>query len=607
MADPQIGDIDVNPNDPKDRAKLVEKDGGLAWERIPFEPTSVVLKATENAPSAIPGWGNALFSGVVNQGVPAIAGLPGTVSDLMNKGGAALASKVTGKDVTPEQLAKVRFQGMFMGANQLPTTEQVAEKVGKTFPEYEPKTFGEKVLKTTGALLPGAAVAPELLAVRGLPQAASAITRYAAAPALTSEAVREVPGIKGSPYENWAAMAALLGTPAAAGRAISLTRPTAAQQADKAILTERGVTPTPGQVTQSSSPWESKALDFSLSPGSTAKTNQQQIGDFVRGALNQFEGIPGIRPETLASRAATPAVRAEIRTAVGNEFNRLTHGIGPTIDPTMSTAMTTLARDYANSAKGTTHDPGVLTNMRELLQEFRTKGTLSASDYQNWRSTFTNLSHQASEGTNPPAQRFYSGMRDLLDRSMENVIATTRPQDLGAFRRARDAYTNILAIDSAMGGQATSTANHMFTPQQLGASLERTIGPRYVNEATPMAQYAKAGERGLNPLPPGSGTGMSHNYHLLPMLAGLSAGSGAGGLLSPNEHGWAAGGVAGGILGALPYLLGRVPSAMLLNSNAGRRALSNGIIPAEGTSVPANAALMAGALASKPRRPWAEE
>jgi hypothetical protein len=133
--------------------------------------------------------------GGLAQGAAALAGLPGDVNDMMDKGANWIASKITGKDVN-------------VSTRQMPTSGEINDTVSEPFGGYyEPQTRAGKFAETIASFAP-AAVSPGTAAAR--------IARVAV-PGATSEAAGQA--TEGTPYEPYARAAGALAGGIATGMA----------------------------------------------------------------------------------------------------------------------------------------------------------------------------------------------------------------------------------------------------------------------------------------------------------------------------------------------------------------------------------------------------
>lgn len=159
-----------------------------------------------------------LASGVVNEGIPSVLGLPGDVKGGMdwlndNAGGlimAALGAKQSDIDAYKSSMAETRTK---LGPNLLPSTADIQGAEAKAgVPQYTPTTIPGQYAQTIGAFLPGAVTGDVESWVPRL-------IRYGVIPAVASETAGQV--TKGTPFEQAARIAAGV---AAGGRAAASDR-----------------------------------------------------------------------------------------------------------------------------------------------------------------------------------------------------------------------------------------------------------------------------------------------------------------------------------------------------------------------------------------------
>src|SRR5215471_8446798 len=161
--------------------------------------------ALEDAARTIPGG--------IAKGVTGIIGLPGTLSDAASSGLDWLANKVTGADIHPREVhTKLFGHDISVSGNPLSGTN-LANAVAAPFGGfYEPKTDLGRYTETASEFLPAAFGGDATLAERAIGRVLS--------PAITSETVGNIPGIKGSAIEPYArTLAAMLGGGVGAAKA----------------------------------------------------------------------------------------------------------------------------------------------------------------------------------------------------------------------------------------------------------------------------------------------------------------------------------------------------------------------------------------------------
>jgi len=578
------------------------------------------------------GAGKAAASGFVHEAVPLTLGIPGDVEQLgRDVYGKIKGDPATGRTPIPEGAEDIIAQAPgypppvpgSLETGQvgklpeeprktlLPTSSEIKEIVSQdVMPEYTPKNFLERGIKTSAGFLPAAMAAPEAAGARLLPRTARSTARYAAAPGFASEGVKELPFVKGSAAEDPLSIAAALLSPKAATKLITPLPATASRIADAAVL-GRGVG-TPAQVAGSGKGMklEARTADSVLGPG-THEINKEGLARYTGGALERV-GITG-------ERAYSSGVRQRLENEINNSFARLTHQHVTPMDAELTRNLNTAVRNYEQSSLLRHSDEpreqlSKITNIfadahtNSALQGTRRRaglpplqpGFIDGRTYQNLRSE---LGGMAVDAPTPAIARVYREMRDSLDSKMEHAVRHFGPpEDVGQFIATRERYQNKLILDRAAKGQDAAAAEYQLTPKKLGAAAEHILGDAYGMEQHALAQYARSGQRVLTPLKEQA----KHEsmMHLATILAGGAAGAGAGGEATRHD------GPLGYLVGGAAGLIGTPLLAAAMHSRGGRRYLGNQGLPREsqsatgGVRIPytgvknrADALLMAEALA----------
>lgn len=554
------------------------------------------------------GLGEAARAGITHEAVPAATGLLGDIHGMKEGAVDWLKGLVGGKpSEAPKPDTRSDYEKQMEGGGTplirgtpldvaktaiLPTSESVKEHVSKVIPDYEPKNFAERAVKTSVGFLPGAALAPEAAGARLIPAAGRSVARYAAAPGLAVEGVKSVPIIKGTKYEDPVAMTAALLASHGTTRAITPLPATNAALADARTLSTaagkvpvgEGATFTGGQLGGSS-----RARAFEAAGGRAENVNHENLQNFTGGALKHV-GID--------AKEAAPAIRTKLNSDIDNEFTRLTnstkHGIPGGSGSKLEKDMNAAVKDYKDRTLIKVSDePEKMA--AELTAAFdKGGGFVSGRQYQDLRSRLGQLAVDAEDSSVGHA---YREMRDVLDDKMKDIIKTYNSKEIGAFEAVRAKHQNKLILDRALRGQDEAAAHHLLTPQKLGAAAEHILGAeRFAEQTHPLAKYARAGERTLKPLVEG---GPGHdNFRLAAILAGGSLGplgmAGAEHLTEGNSgHSNPAGYLLGAGAGAIPAWM----MSQVLHSPVGKKYLKNQGLPRAAqiphTQNPASAALMA--------------
>lgn len=624
------GDIATNP----DTGESVQFTGG-AW--VPM-----------GSPVTLGGAAKALGSGLIHKGIPGILGAPSDIADIGAKGIDWATNKITnalGMTKEPEDasvptntpaptsvvtsasapLTDRKIKGSTKElveasapakSNILPGSEDINKAVSSIVPEYQPKNFVERVAKRTGEFVPGMIAAPEAEGANLMAQALRSGARYAFAPALASESSREIPYVKGSAIEEPLAMATALAAGPLATKIITPNPASAINRYSASVLDRQGATYTPKQLSGGNLDLEGAQAN-ALGTGTSARTlNAQNENNYTRGALRAVTDplpdavkaapipsmAPGVRAAPLTEQTtATPQVLNHIDQAIDSEFNRLTGRRDPTKplgiiwDTKTQKEFKPIMKEYEANKIVKDQDPAVqqaYDKIQSLLTPTSGSHWIDADKYQVMRSELGDLAQHAA---GPPEARAFSQMQSTLDNSMRRVFNHFYPDDAESFDNVRKAYVNNLILKRAL-----PVGSHgVVTPDNLANATSSILGhDKYLNQAHPVAQYSDAGQRLLgDKLPEAANSHIGDNVNLGLLFAGSGL-SGHGMADALAGHVTPATAAALGITAAsAARVAGRPVVGRMLNSEIGRKYLSNQMLPQEAQPVftqnPANAAVMA--------------
>lgn len=391
---------------------------GDTWIAIPTEKPSAFVDAAR----AIPGG--------IAKGIASVAGLPGSVSDLMSSGLDYLGNKIMGANIST---AKSPFSG-----------SALEEYAGKpTGGYYEPKTTLGQYAQTAAEFAPAAFGGEASLAERALGRVL--------APAITSETLGRA--TKGRPYEGAARLAGAVlgGSPAsvlAGGRAITegviprLAEPLPAEDANLVQQYEAmGGHLRPAQYSPSNFIRQGDAViadspfprASGFAPNSqTAILPGQQADEFNRMLSQTFgENAPRLTDDVLQQ-----AYRR-----IGRVYETVLPRNNISASPDLETSLGNVENNVLQAAPAM-NSPDVV-RVQNVLESIRNQvangGSLSGRIYQTYRQRGGILDELAGSDS-PVLQRAGTDIRRALD---DAFIQQADPYDAAALTQARNQYRNL--------------------------------------------------------------------------------------------------------------------------------------------------------------------
>jgi hypothetical protein len=473
----------------------------------------------------------------IARGAANLAGLPGTLSDLMKSGG-TWATRSAYKAVTGEEPKP----GTFFGGPD----PEIAAKVGAYSPlsggkiqgamsavtggatDYQPQTTAGEYASTVGEFLPGAA------AFGGVSPAN--LLRFGVAPGLASEGAGQM--TEGTAYELYARVAGAIAAPiaiSAAQRLVTPFRVSPERAAAADVLRSEGVRPTAGQFTGNRT---LRAMESELGGGATANILDDQAAAFTDAAMRRAGG----------GGLATPENMTAMNDRISQGFRDISARNTLVSDPQIGAGIgRTLAR-YERVLP--TEQRNIVQNLADdIIDRFNQgAGRMSGADYQTIRSRLTKAAHAARNSDTEFADAL-RGLRNTLDDGMSRSIS---PDDAAEWVRLRREYGNMKVLEKAATGAGENAALGSISPAKLRQAAVSGRSGQYARGEGDFDELARAGEAVLKPLPD-SGTSTRLNARTLGGITG-AGGAGAGAL---------AGGPGGAIVGALmgsaaPFAAGRV-------------------------------------------------
>lgn len=457
--------------------------------------------------------GRAFFPGVA-RGAAELAGLPGTISDVM--------------DVPFERM------GLLPDVEGLPSGSPLSGQVlrgllsnatgGGT--EYRSETIPGRVAGTVGEFAPG-----------GLFGGARGFLANAVLPGAASEGA----GIltEGTAMEPWARAAAAIGTslvanPAIVGRSPNVRTPgaNAEQRALAEYLQRQGIQPTAGQ---------------------TSGSNILRRMEGTTAALpSQIEDVTAAAMRSLGSQAsrATPATLREASQRIGQAMDDALAGVSFRPPVALAQSADDIVEQYMQMAPSATVVPRVRNIADEIIDAATNPSapSIDLTTLRVWRTALGRMTQSSDEATRTAAIQ----LRGLIDDATDAALtAAGREADLQSLGQAREQWRNYLAISDA-STRAGSEAG-VLSPAQLNQAIIRTQGRgNYaIGQGTNLMETSRAAGEVLRSMPTVEAGGVRYLGG-----AGQMGAAGAGAYLGQQLAGMP-GMVAGGLLGAAAPPVGR--------------------------------------------------
>lgn len=314
------------------------------------------------------------------------------------------------------------------------------------------------------------------------------------------------------------------------------------------IAADEGIPLTPAQQTGSKA---LKAIDAAFegipsTAGAQAATQEKQLAAFTAAALKKAGAPAGL---------ATPDVLTSQKRALGSTFEdiakRNTLKLDDSVLDDIATAVGNAATDLTGDAAA------VIARKVDKLMSEAVDGSLTGAKYQAWRSDLGRL----ARGND--SQAYYFGqLKKALDKGFQSQVSGA---DSALWNQTNKQYANTKTLLDAMGGPGVNPASGYLQPAQLARALSNSVG----REGKAMGRgelndLSRVGSAFLADRVPDSGT--AKRLLAQGLLTGGAGYAGTGGDLQSGVTAAAAG------LGG-PKLI-----QMLMNSPAGQKALTQGLI-----------------------------
>ncbi|XNY05204.1 hypothetical protein ACMFL9_12035 (plasmid) [Sinorhizobium meliloti] len=347
------------------------------------------------------------------------------------------------------------------------------------------------------------------------------------------------------------APAVVSGVTTAVRRAITPLSTSPERQALVDTLRREGVETTAGQSTGS------RGLRYA-----EGEIGGQAAEDMIERQGEQFTAA-ALRRAGINANRATPEVIDDAFTRIGAQFDDLAARNTIIPDRQLQNDIVDSWREYMSLTPPNARVPVVGETVHDIVDTVRNTGRLDGAAYQSARSR---LDRAARNTKDPELANALRGLRSSLDDAMERSIAQANPNDLGAWREARNQYRNMLVIEQAATGAGEGAAQGLISPSQLRSATVTKQGRRnYARGRGDFAELARAGEGVMKALPQ---SGTAPRIRAQNIGAGVTSILGAGGGASVAGP---AGAVAGAAAGAaIPMIVGR-----MMMSPAGQAYLRN--------------------------------
>lgn len=273
-----------------------------------------------------------------------------------------------------------------------------------------------------------------------------------------------------------------------------------------------------------------------------AELGGRKVADKIERQGEQFTSAILKRAGITANRA-TPDVIDDGFRAIGQKFDDLAARNKLQPDTKLAQDLGAVWREYASLVPESRRAPVVM----DMIQDFGKvlgRGDLDGQAYQSARSRLDRMAR--SSIADPQLQDALYGLRNALDDGMERSLSRTNPRDLGAWRKVRNQYRNMLVIEKAATGAGENAASGIISPAQLRNATVTKHGRRnYARGKGDFADLARSGEAVLRSMP-NSGTAGRLNAQNLGANVGALLGLGGAGYASGGDPSTMLAGAAAG-------------------------------------------------------------
>ncbi len=327
------------------------------------------------------------------------------------------------------------------------------------------------------------------------------------------------------------------------------------------VLEGEGVELTAGQKTGS------KGLRYAESEigGGKAEGIAERQGEQFTAAALKRAGITANR--------ATPEVIDNAFSRIGQQFDDLAARNELVPDQKFVADLRAAFNEYGELVPESMRSPVVQGVVNDIAKAIKGNRKLSGEAYQSLRSRLDRAAR--SSKADPQLSEALRGIRNALDEGMERSLYQAKSPDVGAWRKARKEYRNMIVLEKSATAAGEDARLGLIGPSALRNATVTGHGRRaFARGKGDFAELARAGEAVMKPLPQ-SGTAPRQAARNLGMAAAPAiVGAGAGGAYGGSDGGGLTGAITGALTGFLaPRAVGR---AMM--SKAGQKYLANQLI-----------------------------
>ena len=423
----------------------------------------------------------------ISRGSAQLAGIPGTIGDLMNTGAVGLTNTLLGTDLKTTQEA-TGAPGLLSGQN---IQDALASATGGASEYRAPGTAGEYAA-TIGEFLPGAMGGP------------SAMLRYGVIPGAASETAGQM--TEGTAIEPYARTAAALGA------GVLASRPGAFVGDDEAarmanVLREAGVrNVTTGQA-RGSQPL--MRMEGRLEP------TGGQIDDVTAATMRMLGSDATV---------ATPRNLLAVETNIVKQMDDAVRGVDVTPSASNSAEALRVAADYVERVPAGQLTPRIRGIAREIDALAKSGKTVPLERLKTWRSDIGSFTVSTDSATRQAAH----SLRTLIDNMTDTALQSAgRGDDIARLAAGREAYRNYIGVRDA--ASRAGAEGGTLSPQALNQSMIRAQGRESyaTGRSTPMTDFTRSAAAVLRPAPAVSAGGVRSFSQALPAALGTAGGAAA--------------------------------------------------------------------------------
>lgn len=441
------------------------------------------------------------------RGAAELAGLPGTVGQLLDVGAKRLG-------LLREDAPVSQVDALLSGAG---LREAASAATGGATEYRAPGTAGDYAA-TIGEFLPSA-----------FGGGASTALRFGVAPAVASEAAGQA--TEGTALEPYARAAAALGA------GVLASRPGAFVGSDEAtrmanVVRDAGVDLSTGQARGSQA--------LMRMEGRLAATDQQ-LEDFTSATMKMLGSN---------AKVATPTNLVAVEQSIVKQMDDAVRGVNIIPNTTQAQAAVDVAANYVARVPAGQLTPRVRGIANEIRALAAAGKDVPLSRLKTWRSDIGALTISPDAATREAAHALRSLLDDMTDTAL---IAAGRSGDIASLAQAREAYRNYIGVRDA--ASRAGAEGGILSPTALNQSMIRAQGREAyaTGRATPMTDFTRSAAATLRSAPATLPGGVRSIAEALPAALGAAGAGGAiGAGLGPL------GAIIGGVGGALAPAFGQM-------------------------------------------------